>query len=152
MQVSISAIDIKDRVRKDIGDLSPLMTSMQKYGQLSPIVITRKNELVAGHRRLLAAKRLGWFTLDAAIVDRDTPVEKLEMELEENVHRKDFSPEELLAGYSRLEKLRRPGLGVRIRRFFSHLFSRVFRRQRASAATPAPVSPLDATAGEMTPE
>ena len=36
------------------------------------------------------------------------------MEMEENFCRKDFNPEELLAGYKRLEELRHPKLSKRI--------------------------------------
>jgi len=137
MQVPISSITVEERVRKEIGDLSPLVESMQKYGQLSPLVLTRQNELIAGHRRLLAAKRLGWYTVDVTYVDRDSDVEKLEMELQENVHRKDFSPEELLQGYSRLEKLRRPSLARRLRDFFKRLMERLFSKRRRRKARSA---------------
>lgn len=130
MQVSINSVTIEERVRKDVGDLAPLMESLRKYGQLSPIVLTRKNELIAGHRRLLSAKRLGWFTIDAIYVDRNEPADKLEMELQENVHRKDFSPEELLNGYRRLDRLRRPSLGRRVASFFSNIFGNIFRRKK----------------------
>ncbi len=141
MKVPISDIVVKERVRQDIGDLSKLMESMQKHGQLNPINITRDNELIAGHRRLLSAKELGWTYIDALIVDRDTQVEKLQLELEENVLRKDFSPEELLAGYRRLEKLLRPRFTRRVANFFGNLFGRLFgRRKRLKQdRTPRPV-------------
>jgi ParB family chromosome partitioning protein len=126
MKVPITEISIRERVRKDIGDLSPLMESMQKHGQLNPITITRDNELIAGHRRLLSARELGWSYIDALIVDRNSELEKLQLELEENVHRKDFSPEELLEGYRRLDKLLRPGITRRIGSFFMCIFERLF--------------------------
>lgn len=130
MKVLISDISIKERVRKDIGDLALLKESMQKHGQLNPITVTRDNELIAGHRRLLAATELGWAHIDASIVDRDSHIEKLQLELEENVHRKDFSPEELLAGYRRLERLLKPRLTRRIGNFFSNFFGKLFRRRK----------------------
>ena len=151
MQISVNSVVIKDRVRTDVGDLATLMASMQKFGQMSPIVVTRKNELVAGHRRLLSARRLGWYTIDALVVDRDTPVDKLEMELAENVNRKDFSPEELLAGYRKLDKLRRPTIGRRVRTFFGRVFGHLFKRG-ASAKRAAPAgsaTPMEATAGDV---
>lgn len=47
------------------------------------------------------------------------------MAMEENFCRKDFNPEELLAGYKRLEELRHPKLSKRIgdalRKFTSKL-------------------------------
>jgi len=139
MKVAINEIVIHERVRREIGDISSLMKSMQDHGQLNPITITRANELIAGHRRLLAATELKWTYIEAHIVDKTSETEKLELELEENIHRKDFSPEELLAGYRRLEKLRRPSLAKRIGAFFSRLFGRLFRRKKkAEQANPPP--------------
>lgn len=137
MQVPLSSITVDQRVRKDIGDLTPLMQSMQAYGQLSPIVLTRQNALIAGHRRLLAAKKLGWYTVEAVYVDRDSDLERLEMELQENVHRKDFSPEELVEGYSRLEKLKKPRLSTRIADFVKRVWTRLFRWRKGRGAGPA---------------
>jgi len=149
MQISVNSVLVKERVRTDMGDLTTLMDSMQKFGQLSPIVVTRKNELIAGHRRLLSARRLGWYTIDAVVVDRDSPADKLEMELAENVNRKDFSPEELVAGFRRLEKLRRPSVGRKIRDFFGRVFGRLFRRGARKQPVQNAVSPMEATAGDL---
>lgn len=150
MHISVNSVVIKERVRTEVGDLASLMESMQKFGQMNPIVVTRKNELIAGHRRLLSARRLGWYTIDAVVVERDDPVDKLEMELAENVNRKDFSPEELLDGYRRLEKLRRPNVGTRVRCFFGRVFGKLFRRKKRRKEEPEESqSPADATAGDV---
>ena len=58
MRVPVSSIQIPDRVRKEIGDLKPLMESLQRIGQLNPVTITPDYQLVAGFRRLSAAVRL----------------------------------------------------------------------------------------------
>lgn len=139
MKIEVSAIRISERVRRDTGDLTSLMESMKRHGQLNPVSVTRSNELVAGHRRLLSARKLGWQYIEASVIDRDSDVEKLELELEENVHRKDFSPEELLAGYRRLDKLKHPSVARRIGGFFHSLFGRLFRRRvKAGHEAPAP--------------
>lgn len=145
MQVPIESIVMDERVRKDLGDLSALMASLQKYGQLNPVIMTRDCHLIAGHRRLESARRLGWVAVEALAVDRDTEVERLEIELQENVHRKDLSPEELVAGYTRLEKLKSPSAWRRIGDFFRHWFNRLFRRGKkrplpVGAASVAPPS------------
>ena len=133
MKVPLKDITVNERVRREIGDLSSLMKSMQQHGQLNPVTITRDNELIAGHRRLLSAQELEWTYIEASIVDSSTEAEKLQLELEENVHRKDFNPEELLAGYRRLEKLMRPPLTRRVANFFSGLFGKLFRRKKRKA-------------------
>ena len=146
-ELKIADIKIGKRHRRDMGDLGSLVESMKTYGQLSPVVVTRTHELIAGHRRLQAAQRLGWHSIAVTYVDQASEDAKLEMELQENVHRKDFSPEELLEGYRRLEKLRRPSIARRIAMFFSNLFRRLFRRKQrdqvdapTAPALPAPSS------------
>lgn len=128
MQVPIDRIRVKRRVRKNLGDLDALAASMNAYGLLHPIVIGRRNELIAGGRRLAAAKKLGWKTINAVVVDVRDKAGKLELELEENVQRSALSVLELEAGYARLDRLREPGLLGRIWRAIRNFFSRLFHR------------------------
>ena len=115
MLVEISQIKTNKRVRKKLGDLEPLKDSLRRYGLLNPITLNEKYELIAGERRLQAAKQLGWTNINAVIMNNVSDVEELELELEENNQRKEFTKEELLEGYRRLEKLRNPS-------FFRRLF------------------------------
>lgn len=114
MLVNISEIKVKHRVRKDLGDIESLKDSLRRYGILNPITIDSKYRLIAGERRLEAAKALGWTNINAVIINNLTPLTKLELELEENNQRKEFTDEELLEGYKRLEKLRNPGFLKRL--------------------------------------
>ncbi|MBD5404817.1 MAG: ParB/RepB/Spo0J family partition protein [Treponema sp.] len=125
MLVNIDDIQIKKRVRKDLGDLNALMDSLRTYGLLNPISITHDHELIAGERRLQAAKQLGWTSINANIIDNISDIEKLEMELEENNQRKDFTREELLEGYERLEKLRNPSILTRILNAIKAFFKKI---------------------------
>ncbi len=125
MLVPVKDIKIKKRVRKDLGNLDDLKDSLRTYGLLNPITINRKYELIAGERRLQAAKQLGWTNIQANIVDNITEVEQLEMELEENNQRKEFTDKELLDGYKRLNRLRNPGFFYRIYLFFKHLIQKI---------------------------
>lgn len=108
MLVNIGEIKVKRRVRKDLGDLEPLKDSLRRYGLLNPITIDNKNRLIAGERRLEAAKLLGWTNINAVVVNNVSAITKLELELEENNQRKEFTDAELLEGYKRLERLRNP--------------------------------------------
>ena len=125
MLVQIKDIKIRKRVRKDLGNLEDLKDSLRTYGLLSPITINRRYELIAGERRLQAATQLGWTNIQANIVDNLTDIEQLEMELEENNQRKEFTDDELLEGYKRLEKLRNPGFFYKIYLFFKHLWEKI---------------------------
>jgi ParB family chromosome partitioning protein len=126
MQIRVEDIKVKKRIRRDLGDVGPLMESMKKYGILCPLIVNKSCELIAGRRRLEAARLLGWQTVTVTILDRDDSVEKLEMEIDENVLRKDFTTDELADGYTNLEKARKPSLFRRIwlaiKRFFRCLF------------------------------
>ncbi len=108
MLVSIKDIKVKNRVRKDLGNLENLKDSLRRYGLLNPITLNSKYQLIAGERRLEAAKAIGWTSINANIIDNLTPLSQLEMELEENNQRKEFTDEELLEGYKRLARLRNP--------------------------------------------
>lgn len=125
MLVAIKDIKIKKRVRKDLGDLENLKDSLRTYGLLNPITLNSRYELIAGERRLTAATQLGWTNIQANIVDNLTEVEQLEMEIEENNQRKEFTDQELLQGYMRLERLRNPGFFYRIYLFFKHLIQKL---------------------------
>ena len=109
MLIKIEAVIVKKRIRKNLGDLEPLKDSLRTYGLLNPITINSKYELVAGERRLEAAKALGWEKINAIVLDSSVDnVKQMEIEIEENNQRKEFTDEELLEGYKRLEKLRNP--------------------------------------------
>ena len=123
MLINIEDIKIKKRVRKDLGDLEALKNSLRIYGLLNPITLNSKYELIAGERRLQAAKQLGWTNINAVILSNISDVDELEMELEENNQRKEFTDQELLEGYRRLEKLKNPGFWRRLWKLIQKLFS-----------------------------
>ncbi|HON13307.1 MAG TPA: ParB N-terminal domain-containing protein [Treponema sp.] len=126
MQIPIEDIKIKRRIRKDLGDLNALSESLRRYGQMHPILINKKNVLISGRRRLEAAKRLGWRTINAQLIDAGDELAKLEFELEENIQRQGLTNEEIQAAVHRIQKLRNPGFFRRIWnsivRFFINLF------------------------------
>ncbi|MDY4211951.1 MAG: ParB N-terminal domain-containing protein [Treponema sp.] len=122
MLVNISEIKIKRRVRKDLGDLEPLKDSLRRYGLLNPVTIDSQYNLIAGERRLAAAKAIGWTSINAVIINNVSPLTKLELELEENNQRKEFTDAELLEGYKRLEKLRNPNFFRRLLNALISLF------------------------------
>ena len=126
MLVKIEDIKVKKRVRRDLGDLTALKDSMHRYGLMNPITLNSNYEHVAGERRLEAAKSLGWERINANILDSNVDnIRQLEMELEENNQRKEFTDEELLEGYKRLEKLKNPPLIMRILKFIANIFIKI---------------------------
>ncbi|CEM60397.1 chromosome partitioning protein ParB [Treponema phagedenis] len=128
MQVAINDIKVKKRVRKEVDNIEKLAESMKQYGLLNPIILTGDFVLIAGERRLRAAKLLGWQTIEATIFDIENKIHALEIEIEENVQRQDFNDEDLSDAFAQLEKLKNPNVFVRIwetiRSFFKNLFNK----------------------------
>ena len=137
MFVKIDDIKIKKRVRRDLGDLEALKDSLKQYGLMNPITLNSKYELVAGERRLEAAKSLGWERINAIVLDKNVDkLCQLEMELEENNQRKEFTDDELLEGYKRLERLRNPSILMRILTFIANLFVAIAKKLAKLFMTP----------------
>lgn len=102
MKIEIQKITVGPRMRVDYGDLDDLANSMSRLGQLQPIILDSDGELIAGERRLRAAMMLGWKEINGEYKENLDEIGRKEIELEENLRRKDFTwPEEVLA----LEKL-----------------------------------------------
>ncbi len=91
--------------RKDLGDLEGLKASIQTHGIMQPIVVSPLDErrflLIAGERRYTAAKQIGLRTIPALIRTIEDQ-NRLEVQLIENLHRKDLNPFEEAEGYQRL--------------------------------------------------
>lgn len=84
-------IEVGERRREDLGDIAGLAESLKKYGLLHPIIVDEELNLIAGQRRLEAAKLLGWTDIDVRYKTDLTEKEKREIELEENLRRKDLT-------------------------------------------------------------
>ena len=87
-------------------DLAELQESLKASGLLQPITVRRPPgkdgfELIAGERRLRAARALGWREIPAIIKDIDDKT-LLTLALIENLQRTDLNPIEEGEGYRRL--------------------------------------------------
>jgi ParB family transcriptional regulator, chromosome partitioning protein len=128
VQVEIRRIKLKKRLRKDLGEIEGLADSMARFGQLHPLVLTRRYVLVSGRRRLEAAKSLGWSTVEAIMLEGRSKAQLLELELDENVYRSALTRDELEEGLAKLDRLRNPGLLARIWNAICDFFARLFGR------------------------
>jgi ParB family chromosome partitioning protein len=127
MQIPIKDIIVKKRIRREMGDITSLAESMKRYGQISPIMLSKNNVLIAGGRRLEAAKHLGWKTINVVTVDAAEKLTKLEYEIEENIQRRDFTPEEIVQATREINRLRNPGFFRKIWNAIAAFFVRLFR-------------------------
>lgn len=94
LTLPLAEIVVEDRQRQDYGDIDDLAESLSKFGLIQPIVINHDRRLIAGGRRFAAATKLGWATIDVVYKETLSEADLYEMELEENVRRKDLSWQE----------------------------------------------------------
>lgn len=90
-EVPIDKIIVRDRARIDKGDIEFLAQSIKDKGLLQPITVDQNMRLIAGERRVLAHKHLGAQLITAVIRQVHDKVDALEIELVENIARKDLS-------------------------------------------------------------
>jgi|GEM_PF-1007063 len=91
--------------RKDLGDIEGMKASISEYGIIQPLVVSPTDDqrylLIAGERRYTAAKALGLETVPA-VVRTVAEHQRLELQLVENINRKDLNPLEEAVSYQRL--------------------------------------------------
>jgi ParB family chromosome partitioning protein len=75
-------------------DVSALRKSIQSIGLIHPVTINQEGELLAGARRLQAAKELGWLEIPVHVVDEDELVQEL-ISIDENLVRSPLTALEL---------------------------------------------------------
>lgn len=109
---SVQEIDIasivpnpyQPRLEFDAEKLQELSTSIETYGIIQPLIVTKKDfgfELIAGERRLQAAKLAGLSKVPV-IVREATDQNKFELAIIENVQRHDLSLIEEAKSYKKL--------------------------------------------------
>lgn len=94
--------------------LKDLAASVKQHGILQPVIVTKsvkdvdkgqqvEYQLVAGHRRLAAAKIAGLPTIPAIVRD-STEQQKLELALVENIQRADLNALERAKGFKQMQE------------------------------------------------
>ena len=96
------------RARFDPAELAELASSIREHGVIQPLIVTQSEEgdryvLIAGERRLLAARQAG-LTHVPAISRQASDQQRLELALIENVQRADLYPLEAAEAYRQLSE------------------------------------------------
>ena len=98
--ISIETIVVAARIRKNPGDLSELAADLRKHGLINPITVmdcqNGQYQLIAGLRRLEAAKLIQMSELRATLLSPMQAEELLEIEIAENEQRLNFTTAERL--------------------------------------------------------
>lgn len=112
----IDDIEIVDRHRKELGDLTGLAESIQARALLHPPAVTPDGRLIAGQRRVEACRQLGWEEIPVTVITSLTEMrELLEAERDENTERLEMRPSEKVALGRALEELEKPNADERRR-------------------------------------
>jgi ParB family chromosome partitioning protein len=94
-----------DQPRKDVGDIEDLKASILEHGIIQPCIVSVIEEdryrLIAGERRYTAAMAAGLKTIPC-VVRTVEEHRKLEIQIIENIHRKELNPVEEAHAYQRL--------------------------------------------------
>ncbi len=123
MEIPLAQIEPDpDQPRRDLGDLEELKASIREHGLIQPLIVSpaggERFRIIAGERRYTAAKGLGMEAIEC-VVRTIEEHRRLETQLIENIHRKDFNPVEEAMAYRRLMdefKLSQRALATRVAR------------------------------------
>lgn len=89
--------------------------SIAELGLLQPILVDEEHRLIAGYRRYLAVKKLGWATVPAVCVDGlDDVLRRLKAEQHENTCRKAFTHSEAISVGMAIEAMERGAAHTRM--------------------------------------
>ncbi len=94
--------------------LNELANSIREFGVIQPLVVTKtltdtevgtnvSYQLIAGERRLMAAKKVGLRTVPVVIRQVMMDRERLELAIIENIQRENLNPLESARGYAKLQ-------------------------------------------------
>jgi len=109
--ITIPIAEIKSNPRQprslfDAAEMASLVESVKQYGILQPLMVTIADGgiyvLIAGERRLRAAREAGLEEVPAVICPEASEREMLELALIENVQRTDLNPLEKARAYQQL--------------------------------------------------
>lgn len=109
-EVKVKDIIFDERIREDYGEIEKLAESIDKHGIIHyPVVTPRedKYKLIAGGRRMTAIKKvLKWDTVTVDIRKKISKLTLKELELEENLQRKQLTWEEEVKAKEQIHALK----------------------------------------------
>lgn len=99
------------RFRKDMGDVTSLARSIAEKGQLQPCIVDADHRLIAGGRRLAACILLDREVM-CILLNETSQRKKRELELIENLERKQFTPAEEAQAIAEIHRLKQEEFGT----------------------------------------
>lgn len=106
MKVDIEDINVSERFREEYEGIEELAESIDEHGLIQPIVVADDMTLIAGERRLRACKKLDKDEVEVRKLDNVPALKRKELELQENLYRKDFTWEEEVKAKEKLHLMK----------------------------------------------
>lgn len=103
--IPFNQIVVGERFREDLGNIEELAASIKEKGLIQPISINSDYVLLAGGRRYTACKALGLDKVPVLIREGNDEVDAREVELMENIHRKEMGWQEKAKLIARIHSL-----------------------------------------------
>lgn len=125
VEIDVGQVTTKHALRRGVGDMATLESSIRTLGLLQPILVDKNNALIAGARRLQACRNVGLTVIPAFRLDIEaTSLAGLDIQADENLCREPMTNDELerhiQSKKALIEAQGQPaGVMGRIRRFFS---------------------------------
>lgn len=104
IHIPIDDVDNRDLSPRDPGDVQELADSIATVGLIHAVVVNSDNRLLAGNRRLLACRQLGWPSIRATVIDAPRDL----VSWFENTSRKDLDDFEKVRIIESLRSQARP--------------------------------------------
>src|SRR5262245_8363810 len=106
-EVAIGKLVVGDNIRENLTNLDELAHAIRSVGILSPLLVEDHPDdglvLIAGHRRLAAARLAGCKAVPVRIIPGPIdPIERLSIMLVENIQREDLPPLDEARAYLQL--------------------------------------------------
>jgi ParB family transcriptional regulator, chromosome partitioning protein len=101
--ISMNPLQPRKHFKEDV--MNELVGSIRQRGIIQPVTVRRKEdgyELIAGERRVRAARLAGLETIPAYVIDVASDEEMMELALIENIQREDLNPVDEAMGYTLL--------------------------------------------------
>lgn len=102
----IEKLKLAPNVRRDVSSVDELAGSIRRFGILEPLIVCTNGgddfEVIAGQRRLTAARVAGLEEVPVVIRPRPSPADRVLLQLAENLERKEMTPIEEAVAFKQL--------------------------------------------------
>lgn len=108
--IAVKSIDLPEyklRFKSGLMNIDSLVNSIERNGLICPLSVSPRKDrwkLIAGERRLIACKKLGWEKVPCAVLEEGGKDDDLIRSIDENLQRLNLTPLERALGFKELKE------------------------------------------------